>query len=128
MNNYDFWSSLKQNLDQNNNKIPFFNNREIWWSSLGLNIGDEEFGKGNNFVRPILVFKKFNNNLFFGIPMTTKQKESHFYYNFVFKAIPVSAMLSQLRIFSSKRLRDKIGRVNQDEFENTKKSLIGILE
>ncbi len=32
-------------------KSPFFNERDVWWSSFGQNVGDEENGKGENFMR-----------------------------------------------------------------------------
>ena len=36
---------------------------EVYWCILGENIGDEENGKGEGFKRPVLVIKKFNNNI-----------------------------------------------------------------
>ena len=30
---------------------------EVYWSSLGHNVGDEENGKGENFRRPVLIVK-----------------------------------------------------------------------
>ena len=42
--------------------------KDIWWVSVGVNVGFEEDGKNDNFVRPVLVLKKFNNDMFLGIP------------------------------------------------------------
>ena len=47
-----------------------FKEGEVWWCSVGLNVGEEEFGKGERFVRPVLIFKKFTQNSFLGIPLT----------------------------------------------------------
>ncbi len=57
----------------------FFKERDVWWCSMGLNVGFEQDGKGDKFSRPILVFKKFNQEIFWGIPLTTKIKENKFY-------------------------------------------------
>ena len=29
--------------------------REIWWCSVGLNVGTEIYGKGEDFARPVLI-------------------------------------------------------------------------
>jgi mRNA interferase MazF len=52
--NFNEWNFLKQNLDKKEKTI-FFKERDIWWCSLGLNIGHEENGKNTYFTRPILV-------------------------------------------------------------------------
>lgn len=52
---------------------------EVYWCSLGADIGDEENSKGKIFRRPVLVFKKFNNNIFWGILLSTKIKDNKYY-------------------------------------------------
>ena len=52
---------------------------------MGLNIGYEQDGKGEDFLRPVLILKKFNKRVFLGIPLTKIKKDSHFYHNFEFK-------------------------------------------
>ncbi len=41
---FNNWNSLKQELDKNE-KVLFFKEREVWWCSIGLNLGHEENGK-----------------------------------------------------------------------------------
>jgi len=62
------WS--KKRTD-NKKIIPQIKQREIYWANIGENIGFEQNGKGDNFMRPLLIFKKFSNNIFFGIPLST---------------------------------------------------------
>jgi mRNA interferase MazF len=66
MKNFDAWNGLKKIQDAKDRLAQpiFCRERDISWISLGLNIGDEEDGKGDFFERPVLVVKKFNNNLF----------------------------------------------------------------
>ncbi|PID34747.1 MAG: hypothetical protein CR971_01625 [candidate division SR1 bacterium] len=45
-------------LHSQSGKKTFINMREIWYVSLGNNIGYEEDGKGNDYKRPVLVLKK----------------------------------------------------------------------
>ncbi len=66
--------------------IPQIRQREIYWANLGENIGFEQNGKDDNFMRPLLIFKKFSNNIFFGIPLSTqRKKDGSFFFEFSFK-------------------------------------------
>ena len=47
--------------------------------TLGKNIGDEEDGKTEDFERPPLIFRKFNKNLLFILPLSSKIKENNEY-------------------------------------------------
>ena len=67
---FDNWNSIKK--ETNKEKILVgFKDRDIFYIKMGQNIGFEQNGKGENFVRPVVVFKKFNKNMFFGIPLST---------------------------------------------------------
>jgi mRNA interferase MazF len=48
----------------------FFDEREVWFCAFGVNVGFEQDGAGNLFSRPVLIFKKFNREIFWGIPLT----------------------------------------------------------
>ena len=63
----DFIKEIKKWLDLKiklwtHDKGVIFKQGEVWWCSLGLNLGEEIFGKGEKFSRPVLVFKKFTSN------------------------------------------------------------------
>ena len=100
---------------------------EVYWCSIGENIGDEENGKGENFRRPVLIFKKFNNKIFWGIPMSSKIKENPYYAKVLLKGIYRSVMLSQLRLFDTKRLHEKIGYISNEDMLSVKESVIRII-
>ena len=124
--NFTDWNLLKQRLD-NKQGLPTFKEREIWWCSLGVNIGHEENGKNEFFSRPILVVRKFNSNIFLGIPLTTKIKENRYYHQISFKETKQCAMLSQIRVWESRRLMDKMGKISWDEFDEIRKKLSDII-
>lgn len=112
--NFNEWNILKQKLDFNH-KTPTFKEKEIWWCSIGLNIGHEENGKNQFFNRPILIVRKFNNHIFLGVPLTTKIKENKFYHIIHFKDNNQSVMLSQIRTLESKRITHKIGEITEEQ-------------
>jgi len=123
---FNEWSLLKQHLDIAR-KIPTFKQREIWWCSIGTNVGHEENGKNQFFNRPVLIVRKFNNHIFLGVPLTTKIKESKFYHAIKFKDKSQSAMLSQIRVWGSERLTHKMGEINGDEFEIVRERVRGMI-
>lgn len=63
--------------------IHLFNEREIWWCSIGENIGFEGDGKNDMFERPVLILKKYNAEVFFGAPLTTSTKEHPLRYPYM---------------------------------------------
>ncbi len=42
--------------------------------SIGKNVGREQNGSGRDFERPVLIIKKWNNEMVWGVPLSTKQK------------------------------------------------------
>jgi mRNA-degrading endonuclease toxin of MazEF toxin-antitoxin module len=128
------WMDLKAGI--HNDKIrPFFHEREIWFSSLGENVGFEQDGSGENFMRPVLILKKFNNEVVWVLPLTRTDKTGEYY----FRILPVNGagntegrasvvILSQIRLVDVKRLQYKIGDVKEDEFEKIKEALIALLK
>lgn len=130
MKNFDTWNELKKQQDKKDRlQHPVYcKEREIWWLSLGLNIGDEEDGKGEFFERPIIVVKKFNNNLFWGCALSTKIKDGNPYYLKVStKEGEQSVIISQLRLYDTKRLQEKMGVVGKDDFNKIKTAIKGLL-
>jgi len=85
----------------------FFHRREVWFASLGINIGFEQDGKGDKFLRPIIVLKKFNNEVLWAIPTTTKNKNGPYFRFDQGNNDFVTAIISQLRLMDSKRLEYK---------------------
>jgi mRNA interferase MazF len=122
---YDIWNELKKKI-QFDSEIPtyFPQEGEIWMSSLGKNIGHEQNGSGDNFSRPVLVIKKFNNHMFWCIPLSTKQKPFDFYFNFTDpNNEKVSVILAQLKLISVKRLKRNLYKIDSSIFEKMREKL-----
>ncbi|MBS9775305.1 nucleotide pyrophosphohydrolase [Candidatus Gracilibacteria bacterium] len=110
---FESWNILKQNINTENT-IPFFREGQVWYISMGKNISFEQDGKGKSFQRPILVLKKFSKDIFLGIPTTTKQKTGKFYFDIGnIGKHKNSLILSQIKLYSSKRLLSHIGGINK---------------
>jgi mRNA interferase MazF len=110
---FDVWNELKKKIQLADSEPNYFPQEgEVWMSSLGKNIGYEQNGSGGNFARPVLVVKKFNNHMFWCMPLSTKQKRLDFYFNFTDpNGQKVSAILAQLKLASVKRLKRKLYEV-----------------
>ena len=60
---FDSWNTEKKQLEEFGPDVLIFHEREIWWCSIGVNLGDEQDGKNELFERPVLVVRKFNRKL-----------------------------------------------------------------
>ena len=125
---YDGWNLRKKEVN-NSNRNLFYHEREVWWSSVGVNVGYEIDGKNENFERPVLVLRKVNQNQFIGLPVTSKDKKGFFYVKASFsgKEGVGNVNISQLRVFSSNRLLRKMGMIKRYDFKNIKKRVIEYL-
>ena len=117
------WTKIKFKIHIAEKARIYFKEREIWWCSLGANIGHEEDGKNKKFERPVLVLKKFNQHILWALPITTKQKEGRYYHNIEYEGETYVIILSQLRLISSKRLTRKIRRLQKEEFDKIREKI-----
>jgi len=128
MKQFDEWNEVKKDLELSNHNW-IIKVREIYWVRVGQNIGYEIYGKDSQFVRPVLIFKRFNKDSFLGIPLTSKEKLNPYYceLNPFHKTKKSYAVLSQLRFYSTKRIKSKFSKISQEEFEIVKDKLGEIL-
>jgi len=125
---YNKWNEVKKETSKEKT-IFGFKTRDIFNVKIGQNIGFEQNGKGKEFVRPVVVYKKLTKDMFIGIPLTTTQRDGSFFYKFEFIPNKISvAILVQAKLFSSKRLLNKIGVINKDDFKELKKKYLDLLK
>ena len=118
------WHSLKAKIDTSPRRV-FFHPQEIWWCSIGANIGVEENGKHTLFERPVLVFRKFNKHMFWGLPLTSKiKKDQPFHFTFSLHQKSQTALLSQMRVLSSKRLIRNLGKISDAQMTALNKAIM----
>ena len=121
MKDFAGWHKRKQFLDVKAS-TSFFNEGQVWWCSIGVNIGYEIFGKSDVFTRPVLILKKYSKQTFFGLPMTSKIKNYPSRYSFTFQGETSSVILDQGRAMDSKLLLDRLGEVPKAQFEEIRKA------
>ena len=117
------WTKLKVRIHTAEEVERYFYEREIWWASLGANIGFEQNGKNDNFERPILVLKKFNQYVLWALPLTSQEKEGQYYFPTEYNGEKSFVILSQLRLISSKRLLRNIRMIPESEFLEVRKRI-----
>lgn len=115
---FDGWNSMKKMIDTKPvSRRLYFHERDIWWCSLGLNIGVESDGKNEYFERPILIVKKFNADMVWALSITgTYHDDSDFYHRVIINGKYAHLCMSQIRTISTKRLLRRIGRIGSLEF------------
>lgn len=126
--NFDEWNSVKKVLEKDIENFLQINERELWWCSLGINLGDEEDGKDDNFERPVLIIKKFNNRIIWVLPLSTQSGNLKYYFSINYKNIKSYVILSQLRLVSVKRLKRMLGKLSPKQFSEIKQKIIGFLK
>ena len=55
---FDKWNETKK-LVHKDGTDKFYHTREIWWCALGINVGFEQDGSGEEYRRPVLILKGF---------------------------------------------------------------------
>ncbi len=90
---------------------------------MGLNIGKEIYGKGADFTRPVLILKKLSKDKFIGIPLTTSFNDSPYYFPLNVKNRHGALCFNEIRVFSAKRLKDKIEKINDNIFKKIKEKI-----
>ena len=124
---YSQWHEIKTVL-HNDKERPFVHEREIWFCSLGANVGFEQDGRGETYLRPVVIVRKFNNEVCWIIPLTKNQKKGRYYFSFLYLDNFVStAILSQIRLIDSKRLEYKSGTMSEADFVFLKQKLTQLL-
>ena len=124
---FDKWCKQKEKI-QVFGKNKFYHPRDIWWCSLGVNIGFEQDGTGKENERPVLIVRGFNKEICLAIPLTTSQKENKYYIRTgKIKNKEASVIISQIRLIDTKRLSNKIGILDKEKFEEIKKAVKNLI-
>ena len=120
---FDRWNELKKKISKNS-KTVLFKQRDIVFVKVGKNIGYEQDGTGEEFLRPVLVYKKFNKEQFLGFAMTKKGKDDQFHYKLSENSYVI---LSQLKTYSSKRIKYIAKAVKQNTLQEIHKKFVKLV-
>lgn len=123
---FDAWNEQKKKTNAEEPRL--YTVREIWWCRLGINIGTEQDGRGEWFVRPCVILRGFGPEGCLVVPLTTSTREHPL-------RIPIGlvedrearANLSQIRVIDTRRLQNRIGFLDKDTFATMRKAAKGLL-
>lgn len=122
---FDDWNVVKKNLQQKES-VKYFKERQVWWCSIGQNLGSESYGKGKTFTRPVLIYKKFSGELFLGLPVTSKMKQGSWYVSIKHKGQDITVLYNQARIYDKKRLVDRFGEIDDTDYAKIKTGFMSL--
>lgn len=112
--NFDEWHRLKRQLHNNQPRvIP--REGEVWFCSVGVNIGFEIDGKHKFYERPVLILKCCGEDSFLGVPMTSKLRESDYCMIVLVRDVPRGIVVTQLRLLDRRRLLRRIGEITTED-------------
>lgn len=118
---FDAWNVKKKNSELEEGRL--YTTREIWWCRLGINIGFEQDGSGEEFLRPCVIVRGFGPRICMVVPLTTSLNKHPLRISLgnVDGKI-ASALLSQIRSIDTRRLVEKIGFLDKEKFEELRKN------
>ena len=110
------WIGLKERLDSRIMAAPHVSEGELWWASLGENVGAEINGKSRDFSRPVLIFRKLSSGFYFVIPLTTQMRTGSWYVSYQQGDKECTACLHQARSIDYRRLHSRLGELDEVDF------------
>lgn len=123
------WTGRKIVLHfQEQSRSLYFSEGEVWWASLGENIGSETNGKNSYFERPVVILKKFCKDMILVLPTTTQQKQGSWYFALSVNSRNVQVILAQARTISPQRLIRKMDTLSSNEFQGMRQAFLGLIK
>ena len=119
---FDQWNQQKKHIHESEGG-KLYHEREMWWCSLGVNVGFEQDGAGVDHQRPVLILRGMSRQTCYVVPLTTSPKRHKY-------RIPIGqvenqqavALISQIKLIDTKRLVNKIGFLDQPTFSVIRKA------
>ncbi|MEY4440581.1 MAG: hypothetical protein RLY49_207 [Candidatus Parcubacteria bacterium] len=126
MKDFDRWNEIKKEINNKSNKI-ILKEGEIYWCKFGINVGNETRGKGKYFKRPVLILRKFTRDVFFGVPLTSKEKHGNWYFKIIHNNKINYLILNQVKLMDKKRLEERIYQISEKELRTIKEKLCSLI-
>ena len=103
---FDEWNERKKQTHRRND-APFCHERKLWWCALGVNVGFEQDGSGEDYRRPVLILKGLSAATCLVVPLTTSTRRHPLRPSIgLVEEKNAHALLSQVRVIDTKRLVD----------------------
>lgn len=116
MKDFDGWNERKKAISASTFD-DYVHAREVWWCAIGVNIGVEADGKHDHFERPVLILRKFSKDAVLVVCLTSSAKPDNPYHVvYSHDGREFAAIISQVRLVSTKRLIRKLFSMSEDNF------------
>jgi mRNA interferase MazF len=120
---FDEWNERKKAVN-NIKKTPYFEEREIWWCALGVNIGFEQDGTSRLYRRPVLIIKKWSPDTCLILPVTSSSKQHYYRISIGLVGERDSyVLISQMKTIDARRLGEKVVTLSQEHFDHIGKTI-----
>lgn len=117
---FDGWNEVKKKTDSEERRL--YTVREIWWCRFGVNVGTEQDGRGEWYVRPCIILRGFGPDACLVVPLTTSVRKHLLRVSVgLVEGREARANLSQMRVVDTRRLERKIGFLGKEIFTNIRK-------
>ncbi|MFT2719752.1 type II toxin-antitoxin system PemK/MazF family toxin [Deinococcus sp. A31D244] len=125
---FDNWCQQKKQLHASAPTLVF-KEGEVWWCSVGANVGSEALGKGPKFTRPVIVLKKLSQEACIVVPVTSQQPKQlgTWYHGMHFNGRDQFVMMHQLRMVSVRRFGSRLVELPEADFSSLKQAIKGLL-
>jgi mRNA interferase MazF len=116
MKRFQAWIQLKEKLHALSARPPHVSQGDIWWASIGENVGSEVNGKSDLFSRPVIIFRKLAHGFYFVIPTSTRDRSGSWFVSFRQQGRRIVACLHQSRAIDYRRLSSKLGTLDDEDY------------
>jgi len=119
---FDRWNNKKKDIHNKQRPLDY-NEREIWWCKLGVNVGDEQDGTNAEFERPVLILKGVSRNTCYVVPLTTSAQEHKYRISIGdVDGREAKVIISQIRLIDTRRLVNKVRFLDKELFREIRKT------
>ena len=123
---FDSWNTIKKKT--NDLGSPRVRVGDIHWCAMGLNVGRECDGKGANYRRPVVILRKYSNDMVFVLPLTTNIHSGDWYFDINIKNIKNQVVLAQGKTMDTKRLSKKLGELSVNKMRQIMDAYVTLLQ
>jgi len=128
---FDNWNKLKKVINKKETDDEFnFHAGDIWWTTLGVNIGKEIDGKNETFERPVLILKVINRHTLYILLLTSRDNfidRYHYKVDYENGGSGV-AVLSQIRVISSNRLLRNLSKISKEDLLKIRELFVSLFK
>ncbi len=118
---FDKWNERKKLTNAEQPRL--YTVREMWWCRLGVNVGSEQDGGEESFLRPALIIRGFGPDACLIVPLTTSLRVHALRVTVgTVDGREARANLSQIKVIDTRRLVEKIGFLDKALFAELRKT------